>query len=231
MTSRPPAPSGDDLRRDYGLDVSVFECHEGGFESDCWVVDRTWFVKLWRGEPPERLSLLERLRGWSLPVVEALRTSGGELSSVSGGRPYAVFPYVRGRTAGDDDWAETARAMKHVHEITEVALPRTTMQEPCIDDLRARLDHPWIRDRRREVASQVDRLERVIERAGSTDAPHVLCHQDFGRLNLLIDQDVVAAILDWEQACLAPREHDVWVAAEGPHGREFLRNTALRTSI
>jgi len=30
------------------------------------------------------------------------------------------------------------------------------------------------------------------------------------------------AILDWEQAVLGPREHDVWMAAEGGRGRQFL---------
>jgi spectinomycin phosphotransferase len=32
----------------------------------------------------------------------------------------------------------------------------------------------------------------------------------------------VSAILDWEQAVLGPREHDVWIAAEGTHGVDFL---------
>jgi hypothetical protein len=222
MTAPGPATLRDDLRRDYGLDVTVIERHPGGFESECWVADGTWFVKVWRGEPPARLSLLERLRRSGLPVVVPLRTRDGMLRSVSGGRPYAVFPFVHGRTGGDDDWAEMVRALKRVHEVTDVALPRSTMEERCITDLRARLDHPWIRDRRREVASHVERLEEVIERARSIEARHVLCHLDFGGFNLLLDHEGIAAILDWDQACLAPREHDVWVAAEGPHGHEFL---------
>ena len=32
----------------------------------------------------------------------------------------------------------------------------------------------------------------------------------------------VAAILDWEDAVIGPREHDVWIAAEGPHLEPFL---------
>jgi spectinomycin phosphotransferase len=32
---------------------------------------------------------------------------------------------------------------------------------------------------------------------------------------VILDDDEVAAIVDWEQAALGPREHDVWIAAEG----------------
>ena len=38
----------------------------------------------------------------------------------------------------------------------------------------------------------------------------------------LMDDGRVAAILDWEQAVLGPREHDVWMAAEGDHGDLFM---------
>ena len=43
-----------------------------------------------------------------------------------------------------------------------------------------------------------------------------------GGANLLIDHGRVVAILDWEQAVLGPREHDLWLAAEGTHGELFL---------
>jgi hypothetical protein len=36
------------------------------------------------------------------------------------------------------------------------------------------------------------------------------------------------AILDWEQAILGPREHDVWVAAEGDRGELFLAEYGAR---
>lgn len=43
----------------------------------------------------------------------------------------------------------------------------------------------------------------------------VICHTDFGGHNALIDDTgEVAAILDWDYARLAPREHDLWAAFE-----------------
>ena len=39
---------------------------------------------------------------------------------------------------------------------------------------------------------------------------------------MVVRQDEVAAILDWDQAAFAPREHDVWIAAEGGQIESFL---------
>lgn len=212
-----------DLMRDYGLAVEVVEEHPGGFESDCWVADRTWFVKMWRiGREPERLDLLDQLAAAGLPVPRPVPTTTSNLYATSYGRPYAVFPFIDGRGMTDDDWRLSARTLKRMHSVAGIDLPLTTMDEPHIRQLRENLDHPWIRDRRSEVLDNMDRLDRTIERARGREVPQVLCHRDFGGLNVLIDNDAIAAILDWEQAVLGPREHDVWIAAEGTHIRQFL---------
>ena len=69
----------------------------------------------------------------------------------------------------------------------------------------------------------IDRLEVVVERATGVARPGVLCHTDLIGDNLLIGDDGrVVAMLDWDHAAIAPREHDVWVATEGPMAAEFL---------
>ncbi|MFI5691365.1 hypothetical protein ACIA58_05960 [Kribbella sp. NPDC051586] len=89
-----------DLERDYGLTVSSLQPHAGGFATDGWVADELWFVKMWKeGEPPTGVELLGELRALGLPVVEPVRTVQGELFAMDGGRAYAVFPYIQGRTA------------------------------------------------------------------------------------------------------------------------------------
>jgi spectinomycin phosphotransferase len=115
-----------------------------------------------------------------------------------------------------------------VHALSGIDLPHGSMDEPGIWRLRECLDHPWIKDRRREVAANMLRLERAIERATAKAVPRVVCHRDLHGLNLLVDDGRVAAILDWEQAVLAPREHDLWVAAEGSHGAQILAAYAAR---
>jgi len=218
-----------DLVHDFGLRAATLHPHPGGFESDCLVVDGRWFVKIWHdSEPPARLHLLNDLRSAGLPVPAPISTKAGELYAWWRGRPYAVFPYVQGRSATGDDWHLTARALKRVHEVDGIDLPRTPIDESDIWPLRNRLDHPWIKDCGREVAENIDRLERLIERAEAKPVPCVVCHRDFVGQNLLIDAGQVVAIVDWEHAILGPREHDVWIAAEGDRGELFLAEYGAR---
>jgi Ser/Thr protein kinase RdoA (MazF antagonist) len=213
-----------DLARDYGLDIGEVHPHPGGFGTDGLVADGKWFVKLWRGgEPPERLELLGELSAAGLPVPAAIPAATGELYSWWQGRPYAVFPYITGRPADDDrDWRLTAQAMKQIHGLDGIDLPLATLDEPHVWWLRDQLDHPWLADRRHVVADNLLRLERTTARARAKSVPQVVCHRDLHGLNLLIDDDHVAAVLDWEVAAVAPREHDLWIAASGTHGKEFL---------
>jgi Ser/Thr protein kinase RdoA (MazF antagonist) len=165
-------------------------------------------LKIWDEGLPASVFVLAEL---DLPVAAPI--AAGEVA----GWGLAVFPYVHGREATSADAAALASTMRRMHDHPLVDLPQPPLEESwCIGVLRSRLDHPWISDRRAEVEAQLDRLEEVITRARATDAPAVICHTDFGGHNALIDETTgeVAAILDWDYARLAPREHDLWAAFE-----------------
>ncbi|TCC15376.1 hypothetical protein [Kribbella sindirgiensis] len=117
--------------------------------------------------------------------------AGSQNSGVS----YAVFPYVGGRQATGNDTVAIAQAMRAVHDIADLLLPRADLREWCIEALRDRHDHPWLADRRDEVLANVDRLEVVIERARA---------------------------IDWGHVMLAPREHDLFAALCEPGTVRFL---------
>jgi hypothetical protein len=206
-----PADLHDHLRRNYDIDARSIEPIAGGWEADCFVVDDTWFVKAWRREPPTNLALLDQLAQRGLPVVPPRPTTDGRWSTPM----CAVFPFVRGHRAPDEP-VLIAGLLRRVHAIRDVDLPHTTTDEWCIGYLREHLDHPWIADRRDELAAAVDRLEAVTERARTgPPSPHVLVHNDLYGDNVLVDDDgEVLAILDWDHACLAPREHDLWMLTD-----------------
>ncbi|HZX07038.1 aminoglycoside phosphotransferase family protein [Kribbella sp.] len=212
-----------DLQRDYGLTVAELVPHSGGFATEGWVADRRWFVKRWKaGEQPVGLEQLGELHALGLPVVEPLRTLRGELSATSGSQAYAVFPYIEGRTATWDDWRAVVRALRQVHEVPlQVTLPPADVTEPHIRNLAGYLAHPWIADRAHLVTAAIARLDEV--RCRLKPVIEVVCHTDFHGLNVLIGSDgEVAAILDWENAVIGPREDDLWVAADGEPLVEFL---------
>lgn len=218
-------PTVDDVRSAYGIAIEEMVSQGAGWEGRYWVADGTWFVKAWHRAPPVNLELLARLTAEGLPVPAPIPTLDGSLVAEAAGVSYALFPFVRGREGTDEgDWEETARWMRRLHEVRNVDLPRTTMDEAFIfEHLSAQLGHPWIRDHADELRVALDRLEAVIHRARAVDVPLVVCHNDFGAHNLLVDDTgEVVAILDWDHACLGPREHDLWIAPETRHGREFL---------
>lgn len=198
------------LERDYGISAASIEPHLSGFEADAFVIDKRWFVKAWRQGPPANLRMLDELAQRGLPVLPPLRTIDGRVGTST----YAVYPFVRGHRAPEDPEL-LGRTLRHVHSITDVNLPHTTMEESCVEFLRGHLDHPWIADRRDQIAAAVDRLEAVIDRARRTELPHVLVHHDLYGDNLLVDETgALTAILDWDHAALAPREHDLWMLVD-----------------
>ena len=225
MWSDVPPPAAAQLRDAFGVEGGEFRPHQGGFEADAFS-DGRWFVKLWHQEPDsdDALALTAELAARGMPVPAAQRALDGSYTSTHRGRSYAVFPFVRGRQGTWNDAVAIAQAMRSVHEIADLVLPRTSMNEWSIEVLRDRRDHPWLGDCRAEVMDSVDRLEAVIERARTIDLPPVMCHHDLFPHNVLIDRDGrVAALLDWGHAMLAPREHDVFAALCGPEPVRFLR--------
>jgi aminoglycoside phosphotransferase (APT) family kinase protein len=102
-----------------------------------------------------------------------------------------------------------------------VTLPPAAVSEPHIRRLDQYLQHPWIADRADEVVAAMARLDDVRTRL--EPVREVVCHTDFHGLNVLIgERGEVAAILDWENAVIGPREYDLWVAADGEPLVEFL---------
>lgn len=192
-----------------------FEPLAGGFLPRCWT-DGRQVLKIWDDGLPASLALLGEL---DLSVVAP------EATATVAGWGVAVFPFVRGRPATATDVPALARAMRRMHDHPLVDLPHLPLDESwCLETMRDRLDHPWIRGRRAEVEAQLARLERAIERARATPRPDVICHTDFGGHNALMDDDTgeVVAILDWDYARLAPREHDLWAAFEEPDPQDYL---------
>ncbi len=207
------------LERDYGIMASSIAPHAGGFEADAFVVDGSWFVKVWRHDPPTNLAVLDELARRGVPAVPPVRTSDGRLATST----HVVYPFIQGRPAPEDP-ALVGRTLRLVHSITDVDLPRTTLDEWCIDVLRDQRDHPWIVDRRDQLAGAVDRLETVIDCARGTDVPYVLVHHDLYGDNMIVDDDGdVIAIVDWDHASLAPREHDLWMLIDEERANGLLR--------
>ena len=226
MTEDPPLA---ELRRDFDLDVESVARWPVGFESECWIADNRWFIKVWRdAQHPVDLSIPTALAAAGLPVPAPLRS---DVVRTTDGRPYAVFPYVQGRHATDDDRIEVAHLLRRVHDTPTngLSLPTATLSDEPLSALRPRMDHPWVVERAAELAAWLDRFEDVRARALATAVPFVVSHDDLDGTNVLIGSDgQVVAALDWDWARIGPREHDLWQVVDHSRPLDFLTAYGVR---
>jgi aminoglycoside phosphotransferase (APT) family kinase protein len=125
-----------------------------------------------------------------------------------------------------DEWAHTMAALHRATPmLADVLPPRETFDIPFEAELRhgiaaleqikfsARPGLLALREvvlpRRADMFAQLARLHRLQSTVRRLPGPFVLCHTDMGGDNLLIHHDGKLLVLDWDDATVAPPEHDL----------------------
>jgi Ser/Thr protein kinase RdoA (MazF antagonist) len=215
-----------------------------------------YFLKIWPrmrpdGRAAERrratLALMRALADLDvgLHVSVPLETKQGALSSGLDGAPFALFAFILG-VHPSEPWPapvaeEVGRAIGALHlatpELTNLPLPVEAFELSIDASLRRLLEiaaqvadgtpaRQWAREHRAGVLTQLDRLRRLQPIVRALDGPRVLCHTDLHYNNLIVDGQGRLWLLDWDDAILAPPEHDLWtglgVDARGSHFEAFL---------
>ena len=148
-------------------------------------------------------------RGYAAPRVLAVLDPADGL-----GLPTQVMERAPGTTMLDAFSAKPWRARALVDQLAALALRLHAL--PTDDfppDGASLVDHRlWLP---RRVVAELDRpdLSEALRRAEALtaramEAPSVVCHGDFHPLNVMVDDDR-AAVIDWTDAGLGPREADV----------------------
>lgn len=168
-------------------------------------------------------------------VPYPIPTRHGSLWAAFAERMFAVFPFVPGHVA--PPWPELspplrdelARVLAVIHRATpalaDVLPARETFAIRDEADLHAGLSaieqigpaarpglgtlRELVLPRREEILAQLDRLHRLQGVVRQLSGPVVLCHTDMGGDNLLIDDRDQLYVLDWDDATVAPPEHDL----------------------
>lgn len=166
-------------------------------------------------------------------VPAPLSTRSGALRVICTEYMFALFPWLHGTAppvpmphALVGKWAE---AMAVIHRatlaLTDVLPLRETFALPFEADLRrslyalvqmripARPSVQALRDlvlpRAEEIFVQLYRLHHLQRIVAHLPSPFVLCHTDMGGDNLLVDERGHINVLDWDEAMVAPPEHDL----------------------
>jgi len=159
--------------------------------------------------------MLERLAEAGVPTPPPLRRVDGSLVSVVRGKPAAVFPWRQGSmrcqvavTAGDTRCVGRALAQVHLAGQGEPAQEGRFR----LGDLLGRVERIAADPSFAPTAPDLrDALGRV-SRARDPSLPSGLTHGDLFRDNVLWGADgEIAALLDFESACLGPYAYDLMV--------------------
>jgi len=166
-------------------------------------------------------------------VPYPIPTRNGTLWATVAGTPFAVFPLLEGQALPStmpspllNAWARTMATLhRATPALAAVLPPRETFDIGFEGDLRRSLAvleriEPHVRPglvalrdlvlpRRVNIFAQLARLHRLQGIVGRLCSPFVLCHTDMGGDNLLVDPDGKLIVLDWDDATVAPPEHDL----------------------
>jgi aminoglycoside phosphotransferase (APT) family kinase protein len=178
-------------------------------------------------------------RGLYRRVPYPLATKHGALWAPFGNASFALFPFLSGHTppfpwseALRDEWARTIASIHCATPVlADVLPPRETLDIAFEADLRRGLaaveqigaHERWglraLRDavlpHRAEVLAQLTQLHDLQPIVRRLSGPFVLCHTDMGGDNMLVDEHGQLSVLDWDEARVAPPEHDLQEARGG----------------
>lgn len=183
-----------------------------------------------------RALLLARVlydRGIYPEVAYPLPTTDGTYVAQCLDNDIALFPFLDGEPmpsvwplALQDQWTQTLiRLHRATPFLTDVLPIREQFELNFLPDLRqglrqleqlaphTRAGLRFARDRllgaQREIDAQIKRLEVMQHRVRMLPSPFVLCHTDMGGDNLLLGATRQLFVLDWDEATVAPPEHDL----------------------
>ena len=194
----------------------------------------------------EVLPLSLALSEAGLPVSRPVQTRTGRPYTDIDRFALVAFEYLDGETLGEKQWsadvyAQLGAAVGRLHSLTselaEVTPPRDGTAIPSRVEIIALLDQieaasgsdraarrtlaEMVTPLRSEVMQYHEVMSKLSEGVQRTRADWVLCHTDLTGGNLIRGGNGTVHIIDWEGACLAPREFDLAFFADEPFEERY----------
>lgn len=209
-------------------DVTSLRRLSGGASRETWAFDTGGYPLVLRRDPPgapdaaamaREAECFRAAAGAGVPVPELLAAGDG---SDGIGSPYLLMPQLAGETLPqrllrDDRWAavrprlarELGTVLGRIHAVDVNTVPSL---ERAADRL------AWLRDRHDafgEARPATELALRWLAEHRPAPVPDAFVHGDFRNGNLIVDDDGVRAVLDWELAHVGdPREDLGWVCVK-----------------
>jgi spectinomycin phosphotransferase len=215
----------------------------------------SYFVKLKRGHHHDNSTIIIALLGNAgiqqiIPIVKTIR---GQATQRIDDFTLTVSPFVDGRDGfsrdlTDDQWYTLGKVMRQIHEINvPLSIQAKIRQEsyspkwrqavqslyPLIEakpsgDMIAIKLLTFMKKHKAAIHRLVDRAEQLAQKVQDQPSQFVLCHSDLHGGNVLIDENDIIYIVDWDDPIIAPKERDLMFIGGGvanvwnkPHEKEL----------
>ncbi|MGC1211780.1 MAG: phosphotransferase [Micromonospora sp.] len=200
-------------------------------------------VKLSGGGTSAGLVVTAQLARQGVPgIVAPLTARDGRVCTIHDGRRLSVVPWASDERAlaggmGPAHWRAYGQVLAATHAVTVTdelaALPREDHTHAAIGAATRAMDRRlravddrtadrWTRavaahwrDATDELATLLDRVDRLGAELRARPADLVVCHGDPHLGNLLLGPDGRVFLIDWDDAVLAPRERDLMFVTGG----------------
>jgi len=213
------------LLTEYGLELAKLEpLQAGSVNSNFRLTDvqgRRFFARVYEEQgnagAEAELRMLTELSAAEVPVAVPLERADGKLLGSHGGKPFALFPWVDGElycraSVTPEVCRRLGDALARVHLATPRvgALPEGRFRVPDLRDRLDRVDEEAKGAFSRATARIRERLDHY-ERRRDPALPRGLVHGDLFRDNVLWQNNVIVALLDFESASEECFAYDVMV--------------------
>ncbi len=203
---------------------------------------KTYFLKLkHKNHHDISMDIIELLQHADLQqIICPIKTIHGKTSQSTGDFNLIVYPFIQGedgfhRPLTDDQWKILGKALKKVHEVSvpfsiqnrlrkETYSPRWREAVrsiyahfetlPIADEIAQEL-YKLMKEKKLEIHQLLNRAEELSQTVQHLSPPLVLCHSDIHAGNVLIDEEHVIYIVDWDEPMMAPKERDLMFIGGG----------------
>lgn len=202
----------------------------------------SYFVKLKRGHHHDiSTTIISLLHDVGIAqVILPIKTNLGRSTQHIDDFTLIVYPFVEGedgfsRDLTDDQWVTLGKVMRQIHEINmplsiqaiirhenyssrwreAVRLLYTHIEtEPSGDEITLKM-LTFMKKHAAIIHRLVDRAEQLCKKVQEQSPEFVLCHSDIHGGNILMDENNIIYMVDWDDPIMAPKERDLMFIGGG----------------
>lgn len=176
-------------------------------------------------------------------IIPPIKTLDGQTSHHVKGFTFKVFPFIQGQNGfscvlTDAQWEALGKVMRQIHEIKVPSSIQSKLGREVYSSTwrqAVRTLYPLIESKPRgdisavgfltfvkkhavSIYRLVDQAEQLAQKVQNETSSLVLCHSDIHGGNVLLGENNIFYIVDWDDPIMAPKERDLMFIGGGVGG-------------